>query len=679
MKRLLLLAGVAIAGSASADLIYGQSTLVFPAGPGVPKAGTSYSPEISSDGRYISFITDRMDVRAYDEVDSFDVVRADAVRGAVKVVNRLANGTYYIPEVADGTFISDRGQHIAFTSGRVIIPGSPTDFRRSANRAKLDQKIVNQVPNRFATGLSNDGLSLVYDQIFGQTFDPFSSFNFQGGYTSNSGYVQPSVYSSDASVRLANETFGFPAVTGIQAVTRSGRFWLFHTAGIAETFLPVWVSNDPGMSGPIEARFITNKQISPLDFDFEPDLYQVSTATGERRRIELWGSAIRSVATSRNGRFTVVQYTNGMAQIIDLPYFFYAPNPSRLIDLSSLSRISKHISDDGRYIAGITEDGRLIRHDLMTNVGAETGVGSYPAPPRATLLGYSYSKSGTSIAFTAPDNFVAGQTAGAFIKNTATGLTRKLSTALYPAAVSDSGQAYVLRDNTNATYRNEDLNLSISLPNSRDHQLSADGLIVMYRQFISSVDQVYVYDVLARRSRLVTKSTAGSGSSNTVDQVRLSGNGKLIAFISNNADLFAGPRRHRLYLYDVPSDRLTSPTFPGTIGNSSVVFGISDDATKVVFRNMGDVEQVWRYYTPRNTFTLLIPNRFVNREAVLSPSGNLLFDTDEFGNTLTRLSDGRTEVTHPDNILFVLAGDNRVRIQTKGILRDVNFTFPIAP
>lgn len=676
MKRLLLLAGVAIAGSASADLIYGQSTLVFPAGPGVPKAGTSYSPEISSDGRYISFITDRMDVRAYDEVDSFDVVRADVVGGVVKVVNRLANGTNYIPEVAGGTFISDRGQHIAFTSGRVIIPGSPTDFRRSANRAKLDQKIVNQVPNRFATGPSNDGLSLVYDQIFGQTFDPFSSFNFQGGYT---GQVQPSVYSSDATVRLANQTFGFPAVTGIQAVTRTGRFWLFHTAGFAETFLPVWVSNDPGISAPIEARFITNKQISPLDFDFGPDLYQVSTATGERRLIQLSGTNIRSVATSRNGRFTVVQYTNGMADIIDLPYNMYAPNPTRQIDLSNLRTISKHISENGRYIAGITEDGRLVRHDITTNIGFETGVGPYPAPPRATILGYTYSKAGTSIAFTAPDNFVAGQTAGAFIKNTATGVTRKLSTSLFPAAVSDSGQAYVLRDNTNATYRNEDLNLSINLPNSRDHQLSADGLIVMYRQFISSVDQVYVYDVLARRSRLVTKSTAGSGSSNTVEQVRLSGNGKLIAFISNNADMFAGPRRDRLYLYDVPNDRLTSPTFPGTIGNSSVVFGISDDATKVVFRNMGDVEQVWRYYTPRNAFTLLIPNRFLNREAVLSPSGNLLFDTDEFGNTLTRLSDGRTERTDPDNFFFVLAGDNRVRIQTNGILRDVNFTFPIAP
>jgi len=676
MKRLILLAGVAIAGSASADLIYGQSTLVFPAGPGVPKAGTSYSPEISSDGRYISFITDRMDVRAYDEVDSFDVVRADAVGGAVKVVNRLANGTYYVPEPADGTFISDRGQFIAFTSGRVIIPGAPTDFRRSANRAKLDQKIVNQVPNRFATGLSNDGLSLVYDQIFGQTFDPVNPFNFQGGYT---GQVQPSVYSSDATVRLANQTFGFPAVTGIQAVTRSGRFWLFHTAGIAETFLPVWVSNDPGMSGPIEARFITNKQISPLDFDFGPDLYQVSTATGERRLIQLSGTNIRSVATSRNGRFTVVQYTNGMADIIDLPYNMYAPNPTRQIDLSNLRTISKHISEDGRYIAGITEDGRLVRHDITTNIGFETGVGPYPGPPKASLLRYRNSSSGTSIIFRAPDLFVSGQTAGVFIKNTSTGVTRKLATNFEPFAVSDSGQAYVVGDNNNATYRNDDLNLTISLPNSSNHQISGDGLIVMYRQFISSVDQVYIYDVLARQSRLVTKNISGTGSINTVGQVRLSGNGKLIAFISNNRDLFNGPQSFRLYLYDVATDRLSSPTFPGTLGSSSSVFGISADATKVVFSNMGNVEQVWRFYTPRNAFTLVIPNRFINRDARLSPSGNLLFDFDEFGNTLTRLSDGRAERMSNSRALDVLPGDNRARIDTDGILRDVNFTFPPAP
>ncbi len=678
MKRLILLAGVAIAGSASADLIYGQSTLVFPAGPGVPKAGTSYSPEISSDGRYISFITDRMDVRAYDEVDSFDVVRADAVGGAVKVVNRLANGTNYIPEVADGTFISDRGQHIAFTSGRVTIPGSPTDFRRSANRAKLDQKIVNQIPNRFATGLSNNGLSLVYDQIFGQTYEPYSPIDFRGGYRSNTGYMYPSIYSSDATVRLANETFGNPEVTGIQAVTRTGRFWLFHTAGIAETFLPVWVSNDPGMSAPIEARFITNKQISPLDFDFGPDLYQVSTATGERRLIQLSGTNIRSVATSRNGRFTVVQYTNGMADIIDLPYNMYAPNPTRQIDLSNLRTISKHISEDGRYIAGITEDGRLVRHDITTNTGFETGVGPYPGPPKATVGRYVNSVSGTSIIFRAPDQFVPGETAGVFIKNTSTGLTRKLATNAEPLAVSDSGRAYVL-SGSSYTYRNDDLNLTVSLPNSRDHEISSDGLIVKYRQFVSSVNQVYVYDALARQSRLVTKNIRGVGSSNDVGQSRMSGNGKLIAFISNNADLFNGPTQNRLYVYDAALDRLTSPTFPGTLPFGSSVFGVSADGTKVIFQTYTTEDQIWRYYTVRNAFTLLLSNRGINSDALLSPSGNLLFDVDEYGNSITRLSDGREEMTASDYRLYVLPGDNRARIDTNGVLRDVNFTFPIAP
>jgi hypothetical protein len=676
MKRLLLLAGVAIAGSASADLIYGQSTLVFPAGPGVPRAGTSYSPEISSDGRYISFITDRMDVRAYDEVDSFDVVRADAVGGAVKVVNRLANGTYYAPIPADGTFISNRGQFIAFTSSRVEVPGSPIDLRRSANRAKLDQKIVNQIPDRFATGLSNDGLSIVCNQTLGRTYDPSGSFEFNGGYT---GQEQPSVYSSDTTVRLANVTFGNPPVTGIQAVNRSRRFWLFNTAGIGESFLPVWVSNDPSLSGPIEARFITNKQISPIDFDFDPDLYQVNTATGERRLIQLSGTSIRSVATSRNGRFTIVKYTNGMADLIDLPFDMYAQNPTRQVDLRNLRTLSKHISDDGRYIAGITEDGRLVRHDLMTNTSVETGVGPYPGPPKAPLYRHASSNSGTSIIFRAGSQFIAGQTSGVFIKNIATGMTRKLETSSEGSAVSDSGQAYVHVTGTGTTYRNDDLNLSISLPNTFGHVISNDGLIVMFRRTENLIDQVYVYDVLARHTRLVSRGVNGLALPEVIQEVRMSANGKTIAFISDTQALFNGPARPRLYVYDVSQDRLNTTTFSDEMGTKSSVLGISADGLKVIFRNRSRFEGVWRFYVPTGVYTALLRNISVPRDSKISPSGNLLFEVQQYGNRLIRLSDGRIEFLSTDDPFFVLPGDNRARIDTNGVLRDVNFTFPIAP
>jgi hypothetical protein len=57
----------------------------------------------------------------------------------------------------------------------------------------------------------------------------------------------------------------------------------------------------------------------------------------------------------------------------------------------------------------------------------------------------------------------------------------------------------------------------------------------------------------------------------------------------------------------------------------------------------------------------------------------LLFEVQQYGNRLIRLSDGRIEFLSTDDPFFVLPGDNRARIDTNGILRDVNFAFPIAP
>jgi hypothetical protein len=241
MKLVLSALVIAAGGSAQADLIYGKSTLLFPAGPGILREGTNYSPEISSDGNYISFITNRMDVRANDEADSLDVVRADVARNVVQTVNRVANGTYFVPTAESRTYISDRGRFIAFNSYPQIRANGAIIYDRAGIRAGLARNTIDSLLNQGVTGMSNDGDSLHLNSLYGQTFTPVSSFNFLAGAQGTSP-VFPSTYSSDGKVRLAAVALSSSTGPGLQVTTRSGRFWLLAVAGVNDSFTPVWVS-----------------------------------------------------------------------------------------------------------------------------------------------------------------------------------------------------------------------------------------------------------------------------------------------------------------------------------------------------------------------------------------------------------------------------------------------------
>lgn len=678
MKLVLSALIIAACGSAQADLLFGKSTLVFPAGPGVPKAGNSLAPDITPDGQYISFITNRMDVRANDDANSYDVARADVVGNVVKVVNRLADGTYYVPNLEGTTYISDRGQFIAFNSDQEFRPNGTPIGRFAANRANLEQKTIDSIIGPVITGFSLDGNTLFYQGAYGRTFNPPATFDFLAGHQGSSQSFE-SAYSNDGNVRLAFTKFGEPTITGIQAVTRSRRFWLLEAGSLGEYYTPVWVSNDPGPNEPLVAHFITNQRISPFDFDFLPDLYTVNTATAERQFIQLTGTSVKAVSASRNGRYTVVQYSDGMADIITMPSSTGPFTPTRQLNVSNLRQISKHITDDGRYIAAITTDGRLVRHDLETNISVEAGIGTNPAPPRATLRSYSNSSSGNIISFNAPDNFISGQTAGAFIKDTVSGVTRKLNKDYTVGPVSDTGRAYIFTIGANTYFRNEDRTLTVRIPAYRTAEVSGDGLFVNYQVEVNGRVQNYVYDVVAGRTRLVSRNLQGKPTTGFIRQVRVSGNGRLVAFTSDAPDLFNGPAMNRLYIYDVVADRLTSPNFPIRLTTDCVVLGVSFDGTRVIIRSEFNEDSIWRYYVPRNAFTKLLPNFFVYRDAQVSPSGNLIFNTDEFGNSLTRISDRRTETFSRDVFLTLLPGDQRARVSTNGVLADVNFAFTDTP
>jgi len=468
--------------------------------------------------------------------------------------------------------------------------------------------------------------------------------------------------------------------TGIQAITRRGRYWLFTMAGEYEYLKPVWVSNDPSPSEPLLAYFITNKQIDPFDYDIWPDLYLVNTATGERRFVPLQAANVRNVASSRNGRCVVVQYDNGMTDVLDIPTWPWAPITTRPVSLSYLEKVSPHVSDDGRFVAGTTAAGRVYRHNLVTNASQEVAIGTYPAPSREPVVNPVSSSSGSAIVFQASKKFLPGETAGTFIKTVSDGVVRKVSSTQSPVAVSNSGRAYILRTNFSAWYYNEDLNLSKHLPNSRDHQISDDGNIVTYRPrsddyspWLNSLYQIYVYSALTGETRLVTRNTTGGTTKGPVQTYQVAGNGKIIVFFSDASDFGYEARTYRMYIYDVLADTLTSPELPAGSVSRQPLIGVSTDGTKVVYRNYG--RAFWRYSVPSKSFREYRQSLASQEAAKLSPSGNLIIGS----SYITRLSDGRTETFRGFSPGPVLPGDDRVRILTSGILRDVNFAFPATP
>ncbi len=674
MKLVLSALIIAICGSVHAQLLFGKSTPVFTAGPGILREGASINPDISSDGKYLSFVSDRTDVVANDEIDSLDVFRADASRNVVQMVNRVANGTYYVPTIFSRTYISDRGQYVAFDSSEEILANGSTVHRSRAIRAGLARKTIDSVESSRLTGMSSDGNSLLLNELYGRTIDPVSSFTFIAGLQSNGGAYR-SVYSQDGKVRLAELNLSGAEGRGLQVTTRSGEHWLLAVTKTREYFTPVWVSNDTGTSAPIRAHFITNHRISLLDLDKTPDLYYANALTGEMQLIPLTGIAVRAVAASRNGRFTVIQYQNGMADVVDVTTFPGMPRWIRRVNLRHLWQMSRNVSDDGRFLAGITTDYRVVRQDLHSGIGTEAGIGPYPAPPRAKIISYVNSPTGTSIMFRAPYQFLPDGSEGVFIKNTSTGITRRLPTNSIGFAVSDTGQAYVFNASGGMTYRNDELNKTVKIANSFGHVISSDGLIVMFYRREGSLDQLFVYNATTGRTTLVSKNAASIAADGMIVTPRLSANGKVIAFLSDATNLVDGPVKKRLYVYDVVADQLTAPSFSGSLGESAVVVGVSADATKIVFvDNKGQDKQIsiWRYYVPRRSFTFL--GTSFGDGARLSPSGNLVFSQ-----YLFRVSDGRNFAVRNDFSVTVLLGDKRARVEHEGNLWDIDFAFPPTP
>jgi hypothetical protein len=128
-----------------------------------------------------------------------------------------------------------------------------------------------------------------------------------------------------------------------------------------------------------------------------------------------------------------------------------------------------------------------------------------------------------------------------------------------------------------------------------------------------------------------------------------------------------------MYIYDFLTDKLTSPELPVGSVNSQALIGVSTDGTKIVYRNYG--QAFWRYSIPSKSFREYKQSLATRESAKLSQSGNLIIGS----SYITRLSDGRTETFRGFSPGPVLPGDDRVRILTSGILRDVNFAFPATP
>ncbi|OUC15999.1 MAG: hypothetical protein B0A82_03825 [Alkalinema sp. CACIAM 70d] len=515
--------------------------------PTVGDSGTQ-NPAISGDGKFAFFSSDATNLVPQDTNGVEDVFFTDLTTGAVTLVSRATrasvtgNGN---SEVTDNKSISADGRYVVFTSSVDKLVSGDTNgvtdiFLRDVTLPSSDPNAIKLVSrttsgnagngNSSAPMISGDGNFIVFtssasDLVAGDTNNQADIFL----YDRSTGTVQ---LVSKVGATLANGASANPVISN------DGQYVVFTSAASN------LVANDNNNAQDV---FLWNRSTGTIQLVSKTGSGSSGNAASDNAIISANGQYVVFTSTASN---LVAGDTNGVQDV-----FAFNTQTGAVTLLSTGSggisngtSLSPVISDDGRYVAFVSDGTNLVandtngaqdvfRYDLQAasnpltlvsvntsgNAGITTGtpitLGSY-APTISADGNFIAFVSTASDLTTTPD--ANGNTPDVFVRNMQTGQTALVSVN---SAGTGSGNG----------------------SGSLNPVISADGRYVAFVSTASdlvtgdtngNVQDVFVRDTVTGRTRLISVDELDTQSGNAAsNDPTLSRNAAYIAFTSNASNL----------------------------------------------------------------------------------------------------------------------------------------------
>lgn len=686
MKLIYVGALVGLGAIASAQLQTRTLSYVFKNIPGTDSAGKTVESDISADGRYLVFKSTRPSLRAKDDLNTYDVYRVDATNGSLKLINRNKWGEVApILTYSPGLAISERGGQVAFTAPTNLL-GTIVSSLFSAYHVNLATPNVLTSMGEGTTvgGLSLDGNQLAY-ATSGNPLDTRNLTTGEIGSLAIPSLGTTGVFAADSKARLARGLtyqggLSVPALW-LKRVNEEPR--VVATSNTSQSLHPAYISVYRE-----EAVFVSNASHSPQDSDLRFDAYVWNEGTRAYELIDLGTAAPEisynvRISASRNGQYFLVKFDSGRYHYIDrVTRVVKSPN------YPGIASLGAHISDDGKYVAALTPDNHVARLNIATGEFQVLDIGTNPAPPAAPLQRVIFSPNGESVFFEgAPFYHPYSGPSGLFVR---TGYQipsiKQVARGGLMVAVSDSGEQYIYRSNTNKVAFRDDLaQKTIYFPDAYaadpdSFGLSGSGEWVVYR---TRKSDLYLVNTKTGVRKLITRTANNTEAFEPdLDRVKMAGNGTKVFFSGRIRDIAAGfDRVASLYEYDIATDALSLIKLRSEATHQiTELRAVSYDAKSVLYTNF-DTDQntdLFRYYLPSKSHKALLRGQQFSRG--VETNGAYAFYRTTRGQFMIGINDLRTAAVEAPLSIGVLAFRTEspvsIRFTNYGYVCDTTFAIP---
>jgi len=681
------------------DLQTGVVTLVSVTTAGTQGNGDSEGAAVSADGRYVAFVSSATNLFSGDVNQARDVFVKDMQTGVVSLVSASPGGAWGSGGDSSTPAISSDGRYVAFVSGATNLVSGDTNGSVDVFRKDLQTGAVVRVNTDGAQGqvsgvasapsISSDGNWIAFSSSSSQLVSGDSNGasdiflkNVQTGTISRvstdssgqevaGGSTQPSlsgdgryvVFQSEANIAAA-DTNGMQDVYVKDLLTGEISLVSSDALGVAGNL----ASSSPSISP--AGRYVVfvsgASNLVALDGNGLSDVFRKDLQTGAIVRLNLSGSGVEASerasfapSVSADGNLTVFSSLASNLVSIDenrrSDIFVKNASSGELTTVSgnyfqthgvsgNLRSDSAKISADGRYIVFVSNASNLVAAD--TNGKSDIFVRDSVAGTITRVSVSANGDEGNGDSFT-PDisadgryvifqsnanNLVVGDTNGLsdiFVKDLQTGVVSRVNTdaggvqatgggSSAPVISADGRVAAFVSDATNLVVGDSNgradifwkdlvtggisrVNLSTagteSLGGASAPVLSANGNVVAFYSMASdlvagdsnSVSDVFVRDMTSGILTRVSVSAAGSQANEDSYSPSLSGDGRYVAFYSYAANLVTGDTNSKADIF--VKDLLTGGIVRGSLdshggqvsGGNSYAPALSADGRYLVF------------------------------------------------------------------------------------------------
>ncbi len=622
--------------------------------------GTSLAPAVSSDGRYVAFVSDATNLVSGDSNGASDVFVKDTVTGGIVRVSTdgsdgQANGSSSAP------VMTADGRYVVFASAADNLVAGDTNNARDVFFKDLQTGSITRVSTDAGNVLGNGGSYLPSVSADGRMI----------------------VFGSDASNLVSSDSnsesdiFAKDTQTGGLSLVSNNYFATHGVAGNA-------ASDSPKASA--DGRYVTFASVAsnlvPGDTNGVSDIFVRDTQTGTVVRVSTDSGGFQGNGSSTgpsisaDGRYVVFQSTainlvpgdtNGIADIFlkDLQTGSVTRISTDSSDTQAVggNSYSSTMSGDGRYVVFASDANNLVAGDTNgatdvfikdTQTGVLARVSTNSSGSQATGGGSfapAVSSDGRYVAFySTANNLVTGDTNGmsdVFLKDLQTGIVLRVSTNSANAQSTDD---------------------------SYFPSISADGRYVAFYSYANNLvtgDNNAKADVFVKDTqtgvitRVSTNSANAQATGGNSFAPALSADGRYVAFASDANNLISGDTNSA-------TDVFVKDTLLGTLtrvsrssrnaegNNNSFAPSLSSDGRFVVFASHASNLDSDDANTFADVYRVsLVLGAVGTISASLDGAGNLsLLDVDAIGkdNQLTIKRDGSGRLVVSDtNEMFVAA------------------------